>query len=207
MCNSKTLPDFLSSVEIRKAIEVEALFTNTVSAWGRVDVLFNNAGILGPAARVDEISVSDWGATLATNLTGAFNCAAAAFRAMKSQDPQGGRIINNGSIASQRPRPRSVAYAVTKHAITGLTRSIALDGRAFGITCGQIDIGNASTELLDGLAANSGALQPDGSRLVEPTFAADDAAKVVVMMAQLPPGATIGSVTITASGMPFDGRG
>lgn len=187
--------------------EVDRLFERTREEWGRVDVLFNNAGILGPVGAVDEINLSDWNRALAVNVTGALLCAAAAVRIMKEQTPHGGRIINNGSISAHRPRPRSVAYSATKHAMTGLTRSIALDGRAYGITCGQIDIGNTATDLTGELSVGSGALQPDGRLLVEPTFPVREAARAVLLMAQMPPCATIGSLVITATGMPYDGRG
>ena len=187
--------------------DVERLFAAALERWGRVDVLFNNAGVFGPAASVDEISLADWDATVAVNLTGAMLCAAAAVRAMKAQSPQGGRIINNGSIAAHSPRPRTVAYTVTKHAMTGLTKSIELDGRGFGITCGQIDIGNTATELMDTIGAGSGAVQADGSIRVEPTFPVDDAARAVLLMAGMPPSASVGSLVITAAGMPFIGRG
>jgi NAD(P)-dependent dehydrogenase (short-subunit alcohol dehydrogenase family) len=156
---------------------------------------------------VDEITIAEWDEAVAVNLTGAMLCAAAAVRLMKEQRPQGGRIINNGSISAHRPRPRSVVYATTKHAMTGLTRSIALDGRAYGITCGQIDIGNTATELMSELSVDAGALQPDGRFLVEPTFPVAEAARAVLLMAQLPASANISSLVITASGMPFDGRG
>jgi NAD(P)-dependent dehydrogenase (short-subunit alcohol dehydrogenase family) len=156
---------------------------------------------------VDEISVADWEATLRVNVTGSMLCAAEAVRAMKAQDPQGGRIINNGSISAHSPRPRTVAYAVTKHAMTGLTKSIELDGRDFGITCGQIDIGNTATDIMDTIGVGSGALQADGSRRVEPMFPVEDAARAVLMMANMPPSASVGSVVITAAGMPFVGRG
>ena len=126
---------------------------------------------------------------------------------MKAQDPQGGRIINNGSISAHSPRPRTVAYAVTKHAMTGLTKSIELDGRGFGITCGQIDIGNTATDIMDTIGVGAGALQADGSRRVEPTFPVEDAARAVLMMANMPPSASVGSVVVTAAGMPFIGRG
>jgi NAD(P)-dependent dehydrogenase (short-subunit alcohol dehydrogenase family) len=172
-----------------------------------VDVLFNNAGVFGPAAGVDEISLEDWNATLAVNLTGSMLCAAAAVRTMKSQEPQGGRIINNGSISAHSPRPRPVAYTVTKHAMTGLTRSIELDGRGYGITCGQIDIGNTATDIMDTIGVGSGALQADGSRKVEPMFPVADAARAVLMMANMPASASVGSVVVTAAGMPFIGRG
>lgn len=187
--------------------DVERLFAAAVRRWGRVDVLFNNVGVFGPAASVDEISLTDWDATVAVNLTGSMLCAAAAVRAMKAQQPQGGRIINNGSIAAHSPRPRTVAYTVTKHAMTGLTKSIELDGRGFGITCGQIDIGNTATELMDTIGVGSGAVQADGSRKVEPTFPVEDAARAVLLMAGMPASASVGSVVITAAGMPFIGRG
>lgn len=187
--------------------DVERLFAATTGRWGRVDVLFNNAGATGPAGSVDEISLADWEATVAVNLTGAMLCAAAAVRAMKAQSPQGGRIINNGSIAAHSPRPRTVAYTVTKHAVTGLTKSIELDGRGFGITCGQIDIGNTATELMDTLGVGSGAVQADGSRKVEPVFPVEDAARAVLLMAGMPPSASVGSLVVTAAGMPFIGRG
>jgi NAD(P)-dependent dehydrogenase (short-subunit alcohol dehydrogenase family) len=187
--------------------DVERLFAAAIEHWGRVDVLFNNAGVFGPAASVDEISLADWEATVAVNLTGSLLCAAAAVRAMKAQSPQGGRIINNGSIAAHSPRPRTVAYTVTKHALTGLTKSIDLDGRGFGITCGQIDIGNTATELMETIGVGSGAVQGDGSLSVEPTFPVEDAARAVLFMAGMPASASVGSVVITAAGMPFIGRG
>ncbi|MFJ5698633.1 SDR family oxidoreductase [Arthrobacter sp. NPDC093139] len=187
--------------------DVERLFAAVLRRWGRVDVLFNNAGVFGPAASVDEISLDDWDATVAVNLTGSLLCAGAAVRAMKAQHPQGGRIINNGSISAHSPRPRTVAYAVTKHAMTGLTKSIELDGRAFGITCGQIDIGNTATEIMDTIGVGSGALQADGTRKVEPMFPVEDAARAVLLMAGMPASASVGSVVITAAGMPFVGRG
>ncbi|MGO4119728.1 SDR family oxidoreductase [Arthrobacter sp. YAF16] len=193
--------------DISRPGDVERLFAVALEQWGRVDVLFNNAGVFGPAASVDEISVEDWEATVAVNLTGSMLCAAAAVRAMKAQSPQGGRIINNGSIAAHSPRPRTVAYTVTKHAITGLTKSIDLDGRGFGISCGQIDIGNAATELMDEIGVGDGALQADGSRRPEPTFPVEDAARAVLLMAGMPASASVGSLVITAAGMPFIGRG
>jgi NAD(P)-dependent dehydrogenase (short-subunit alcohol dehydrogenase family) len=163
--------------------------------------------VAGPAASVDEISLADWDAMVAVNLTGSMLCAAAAVRAMKVQSPQGGRIINNGSIAAHSPWPRTVAYTVTKHAMTGLTKSIELDGRGFGITCGQIDIGNAATELMDTIGADSGAVQADGSLKLEPMFPVEDAARAVLLMAGMPPSASVGSLVVTAAGMPFVGRG
>ena len=198
---------FVVPCDVTVPDDVERLFAAALGRWGRVDVLFNNAGVFGPAASVDEISLAEWDATVAVNLTGSLLCAAAAVRAMKAQSPPGGRIINNGSIAAHSPRPRTVAYTVTKHAITGLTKSIELDGRDFGITCGQIDIGNAATELMDEIGVGSGALQADGSRRAEPTFPVADAARAVLLMAGMPPSASVGSVVITATGMPFIGRG
>jgi len=187
--------------------DVARLFAAVRQRWGRVDVLFNNAGIFGPAGDVGEIDVDEWEATLRVNVTGSMLCAAEAVRTMKAQEPQGGRIINNGSISAHSPRPRSVAYTVTKHAMTGLTKSIELDGRAFGITCGQIDIGNTRTEIMDTIGVGSGALQADGSRKVEPMFPVDDAARAVLMMANMPASASVGSLVVTAAGMPFVGRG
>lgn len=193
--------------DVTRPADVERLFAVALEQWGRVDVLFNNAGVFGPEASVDEVSVEDWNATVAVNLTGSMLCAAAAVRAMKAQSPQGGRIINNGSIAAHSPRPRTVAYTVTKHAVTGLTKSIDLDGRGFGISCGQIDIGNAATGLMDEIGVDDGALQADGSRRPEPTFPVEDAARAVLLMAGMPASASVGSLVITAAGMPFIGRG
>lgn len=185
--------------------QVEALFTAVVQAWGRVDVLFNNAGAFGPRAAVDEISVEEWNDVVAVNLTGSMLCAAAAVRAMKDQDPRGGRIINNGSISAHTPRPASVAYTTTKHAITGLTKSISLDGRGCGITASQIDIGNTATELTAGFT--TGTLQADGSSRVEPVFDVAHAARLVRQLAELPLEVTVDSLVVTATGMPFTGRG
>ena len=172
---------------------VTALFARVRSVWGRVDLLFNNAGSFGPRGSVDEVSPEDWRATVAVNLTGAFLCAGQAFAAMRDQRPGGGRIINNGSISAHAPRPRSVAYTATKHAVTGLTRSIALDGRPYGIACGQIDIGNAATEMT--------------SAIPEPTFDVAHVAEAVLFMAGLPLDANVLFLTITATTMPFVGRG
>lgn len=187
--------------------EVEALFDRVIAEWGRVDVLFNNAGAFGPTASAAEISPADWRRTLDVNLTGSLLCAGAAMRAMIAQRPSGGRIINNGSISAQVPRPLSVAYTVSKHAITGLTRSIDLDGRPHGISAGQIDIGNARTSIMSEIGVGDGALQADGSRRVEPTFDVADAARAVLFMAQLPAEANVASLTVAASGMPYGGRG
>ncbi|MFC4137993.1 MULTISPECIES: SDR family oxidoreductase [unclassified Microbacterium] len=193
--------------DVTSEADVDAAFAAVVAEWGRVDVLFNNAGTFGPAASAADVEPDEWRATIEVNVTGALLCARAAMRAMRAQQPRGGRIINNGSIAAHVPRPQSVAYAVSKHAITGLTKSIDLDGRADGISCGQIDIGNAATSIMTEIGVGSGALQPDGSRLVEPTFDVDDAARAVLFMAQLPPEANITGMVVTAAGMPFGGRG
>jgi len=187
--------------------DVARLFAEVRQRWGRVDVLFNNAGVFGPSGDVGDLDVEEWEATLRVNVTGSMLCAAEAVRSMKEQRPQGGRIINNGSISAHSPRPRSVAYTVSKHAMTGLTKSIELDGRAFGITCGQIDIGNTRTEIMDTIGVGSGALQADGSRKVEPMFPVEDAARAVLLMANMPASASVGSLVVTAAGMPFVGRG
>jgi Short-chain alcohol dehydrogenase of unknown specificity len=183
---------------------VAHLFGEVRRAWGRVDLLFNNAGTAAPGA-VDEVSYEDWRRTIDTNLTGAFLCARHAFRIMKEQDPRGGRIINNGSISAHAPRPGSVAYTASKHAITGLTKSISLDGRPYGIACGQIDIGNAATEMTEGIGR--GAPQPDGRVVPEPRFDVRHAADAVLYMASLPLDTNVQFLTITATTMPFIGRG
>jgi NAD(P)-dependent dehydrogenase (short-subunit alcohol dehydrogenase family) len=184
---------------------VAGLFAAVRDNWGRVDLLFNNAGTFGPFGSVDEIAVEDWTTTVATNLTGSFLCAREAFCAMRAQRPQGGRIINNGSLSAHVPRPGSAAYTATKHAITGLTKSIALDGRPYSIACGQIDIGNAATDMTAGIAV--GARQADGSIRPEPTFDPAHVADAVLMMARLPLGANVPFLTIAATTMPFIGRG
>jgi NAD(P)-dependent dehydrogenase (short-subunit alcohol dehydrogenase family) len=184
---------------------VAALFDTVRDECGRIDLLVNNAGIFGPSAQVDEISYDDWRATVDTNLTGAFLCARHAVALMKTQVPRGGRIINNGSISAHTPRPNSIAYTATKHAMTGLTKSLSLDGRAYDIACGQIDIGNAATELTEGIAR--GARQADGSIMPEPMFDAGHVAQAVLYMAGLPLDANVQFLTITATTMPFIGRG
>jgi NAD(P)-dependent dehydrogenase (short-subunit alcohol dehydrogenase family) len=183
---------------------VAALFEAVRREWGRLDLLVNNAG-LSVAGTVDELSYEDWRRTVDANLTGSFLCAQQAVRMMKAQDPRGGRIINNGSISAHSPRPASVAYTATKHAITGLTKSISLDGRAHGVACGQIDIGNAATEMTEQMAA--GVPQADGSIAVEARFDAEHVASAVLYMAGLPLDANVQFLTITATTMPFIGRG
>jgi NAD(P)-dependent dehydrogenase (short-subunit alcohol dehydrogenase family) len=184
---------------------VAALFDAVSRRWRRLDLLVNNAGVFGPAGAVDEIGLQQWRQIVDVNLTGAFLCAHHAVQMMKAQDPRGGRIINNGSISAHSPRPHSVGYTATKHAITGLTKSISLDGRPFDIACGQIDIGNAATELTQ--VISQGALQADGSVRPEPTFDASHVAAAVLYMASLPLDANVQFLTITATKMPFIGRG
>ena len=184
---------------------VAGLFETVRQRWGRVDLLVNNAGVFGPGGAVDEISWPDWRQIVDTNLTGAFLCAHHAVRMMKAQTPRGGRIINNGSISAHSPRPRSAGYTAAKHAITGLTKSISLDGRRFGIACGQIDIGNAATELTQQIGR--GAPQADGSVQPEPTFDPQHVADAVRYMASLPLDANVQFLTIMATKMPFIGRG
>jgi NAD(P)-dependent dehydrogenase (short-subunit alcohol dehydrogenase family) len=183
---------------------VEALFAAVREQWGRLDLLFNNAGI-SAGGTVADLSVEDWKRTVDVNLTGMFLCARQAVRLMKDQDPRGGRIVNNGSISAHVPRPASVAYTATKHAVTGLTRSISLDGRAWNVACGQIDIGNAATEMTERMAA--GIPQADGRVLAEPTFDVRHVADAVRHMAALPLEANVQFLTITATAMPFIGRG
>lgn len=184
---------------------VDALFSETASIFGRVDLLFNNAGIAAPAVPIDELSVDQWRRLIDINVTGSFLCARAAFAQMRSQDPQGGRIINNGSVSATTPRPFSAPYTSSKHAITGLTKSLALDGRAYGISCGQIDIGNVSSDMGDRMA--DGVLQPNGTTMAEPTMALENVTRGVRYMAELPAEANVLSLTVMASTMPFVGRG
>jgi NAD(P)-dependent dehydrogenase (short-subunit alcohol dehydrogenase family) len=185
--------------------QVEALFDSAVEVFGRVDLLFNNAGTGAPPVPLEDLTLEDWRRVVDVNLTGAFLCLQAAFRRMKAQDPQGGRIINNGSISAQVPRPRSVAYTATKHAMTGLTRQASLDGRAYNIACGQIDIGNAATEMTARMSR--GVLQADGSVAPEPTMDVGAVAEAVAYMAGLPLGANVQFMTVMATAMPFIGRG
>jgi NAD(P)-dependent dehydrogenase (short-subunit alcohol dehydrogenase family) len=184
---------------------VRALFTRVREELGRVDVLFNNAGTFGTPTPIEDVAFEDWQAIVATNLTGAFLCAQEAFRAMKDQRPRGGRIVNNGSISAHVPRPNAVGYTATKHAITGLTRALSLEGRAYDIACGQIDIGNAATEMT--AAIERGALQADGSTKAEPTMDARHVADAVLYMASLPLDANVLFLTVMATNMPFIGRG
>ena len=184
---------------------VARLFEETLQRFGRLDLLFNNAGIAAPGKPLDELTVSQWRAVVDVNLTGAFMCTQHAFRIMKAQNPLGGRIINNGSISAHAPRPNSTPYTATKHAITGLTRSASLDGRAFNIVCGQIDIGNAATPLTARMAG--GVPQANGSVAPEPTMDVADIGRAICYMASLPLDANVQFMTVMASKMPFIGRG
>jgi len=185
--------------------DVARLFDTVVDRHGRIDLLFNNAGAGAPPVAFDELTVDQWRQVVDVNLTGSFLCARAAFAQMRRQTPGGGRIINNGSISAYVPRPHSAPYTATKHAITGLTRSLALDGRAHAITCGQIDIGNAVTPMTAPMA--TGMPQADGSIRPEPTMDVVDVARAVVYMAGLPPGANVLTMTVMAADMPYVGRG
>ena len=201
------LPGVLDPVpaDVTDEASVRALFDRTVERHGRVDLLFNNAGTGSPARELDTVPLSEWNAVVAVNLTGAFLCTREAFRVMRRQRPRGGRIINNGSISAHAPRPLSVAYTATKHAITGLTRSTSLDGRAYDIACGQIDIGNAATDMTQAMAA--GVPQADGSVRPEPRMDVADVARAVLYMAGLPLEANVATMTVMATRMPFVGRG
>ncbi|MGW2474479.1 SDR family oxidoreductase [Streptomyces sp. NPDC001665] len=191
--------------DVTRPEDVDALFSSVREWAGRLDLLFNNAGTFGPGGPVEELAYEDWRGVVDVNLTGAFLCAQAAYRQMKEQGPQGGRIINNGSISAHTPRPHSVAYTATKHAITGLTKSLSLDGRPYRIACGQIDIGNAATDMTERM--RTGTLQANGELSVEPVMAADDVARTVLHMAELPLEANVQFATVMATTMPYVGRG
>jgi NAD(P)-dependent dehydrogenase (short-subunit alcohol dehydrogenase family) len=191
--------------DVTDPTSVRALFDRTVDAFGRIDLLFNNAGVGAPGVPLDELTVDQWRTVVDTNLTGAFLCTQQAFRLMKAQTPKGGRIINNGSISAYVPRPQSAPYTATKHAITGLTRSTSLDGRPHDIACGQIDIGNAETELAAKMAR--GVPQANGTFAVEPLMDVQHVARAVVYMAGLPLDANVQFMTVMATKMPFIGRG
>ena len=192
-------------MDVTDAAQVDAGFAQALAAWGRLDVLFNNAGIFVPSAPIDEIPLADWQASCATNVTGMFLCARAAFGIMRRQRPMGGRIINNGSVSATVPRPGSAPYTMSKHAVTGLTRTLALDGRAYDIAAGQIDIGNALTDMVAPMQA--GIRQPDGSTRPEPVMDAAHAASAVLYMAGLPLDANVPFMTVMATKMPYLGRG
>jgi len=191
--------------DVSDPASVANLFATTKAAFGRLDVLFNNAGTGSPAVSLEKLTYEQWKTVVDINLTGSFLCTQEAFRIMKDQDPQGGRIINNGSISAHVPRPFSAPYTSTKHAITGLTRSTSLDGRQYNIACGQIDIGNAATEMTERM--KKGVPQANGEMAVEPTMDAEHVAQAVVHMAGLPLEANVQFMTIMATKMPFIGRG
>ena len=184
---------------------VDALFGRIAAEFGRLDLLFNNAGTASPPAPLDQTSPATWRSVIDTNLTGTFLCTRAAFALMRQQVPRGGRIINNGSIAASTPRPGMIAYTASKHAVTGLTKATSLEGRPYGIACGQIDIGNTATEMASPIA--KGTLQADGSLKAEPTFDVRHVAEAVLYMAALPPEANVLFMTVMATAMPYVGRG
>ncbi|PYR96265.1 MAG: 3-oxoacyl-ACP reductase [Acidobacteria bacterium] len=193
------------STDVSKPESVRALFASVKETFGRLDVLFNNAGTFGPGVPMEDLTYEQWSAVVAVNLTGAFLCAQEAIKIMKAQHPRGGRIINNGSISAYAPRPNSAPYTATKHAVTGLTKCISLDGRKYDIACGQIDIGNAATEMTEQMAA--GVSQANGSLMAEPRLDLRHVAEAVVYMANLPLEANVQFMTVMATKMPFVGRG
>jgi NAD(P)-dependent dehydrogenase (short-subunit alcohol dehydrogenase family) len=207
VADSEATPDatLVVPTDVTDERSVDALFDEAIERFGRVDLLFNNAGSFGTPAPFEDYSREDWRALVDTNLTGAFLCAQRAYRAMKEQDPRGGRIVNNGSISAHVPRPHAVAYTATKHAITGLTKQIALEGRAHDIACGQVDVGNAATEMTR--AMERGVVQADGTIAAEATMDAGHVARAVLYMASLPLDANVLFMTVTATKMPFVGRG
>ena len=191
--------------DVSDAESISTLFQRVRAEYGRLDLLFNNAGSGAPPLPLEDLSLEQWRRVVDLNLTGAFLCTQEAFRIMKEQDPRGGRIINNGSISADRPRPNSAPYTATKHALTGLTKSTALDGRKYEIACGQIDIGNALTEMTAGMGR--GVPQPSGERMPEPTFDVEHVADAIVYMANLPLDANVPFITVMATKMPLFGRG
>ena len=198
-------PTLVVPTDVGDPESVRALFAKTKDTFGRLDLLFNNAGIGAPPVPMEDLPFEKWKAVVDVNLTGAFVCTQEAIKIMKSQQPRGGRIINNGSISAHAPRPNSVAYTATKHAMTGLTKSTSLDGRKYDIACGQIDIGNAATEMTERM--KKGVLQANGSVEVEPTMDVQNVARAVVYMASLPLDANVQFLTVMATKMPFVGRG
>jgi NAD(P)-dependent dehydrogenase (short-subunit alcohol dehydrogenase family) len=193
--------------DVSDAASIKALFAKTKATFGRLDVLFNNAGIGAPAVPLEELPLETWRKVVDTNLTGMFLCTQEAIKIMKDQSPRGGRIINNGSISAHTPRPRSAAYTSTKHAVSGLTKSTSLDCRAYDITCSQIDIGNAATPLTERMVQGQGVMQADGRMAIEPRMDADDVGKAVVYIANLPLHTNVLFMTVMANLMPFVGRG
>ena len=196
---------FAIPADVSDEKSVIALMEEMLAKFGRLDLLFNNAGVGSPAVEIDELSLTEWNRVIGINVTGMFLCAREAFRIMRNQDPKGGRIINNGSVSAYAPRPNSIAYTTTKHAITGMTKSIQLDGRPFDITASQIDIGNAATDLMK--SASTGTKQADGSIKQEPTIDVSEVGRAVTYMASLPLSANVANMTLMATKMPFVGRG
>ena len=203
--NARGATALVVATDVADPASVKNLFARTRERFGRLDVLFNNAGFGGPPVLLEDLTYEKWKAVVDTNLTGAFLCTQEAFKIMKGQDPRGGRIINNGSISAHSPRPNSAAYTATKHAMTGLTKVTSLDGRKYDIACGQIDIGNAATEMTRGMAR--GVPQANGTTMVEPTFDVHHVARAVVYMATLPLDANVQFMTVMATKMPLIGRG
>jgi NAD(P)-dependent dehydrogenase (short-subunit alcohol dehydrogenase family) len=201
-CGDRTL---VVPTDVNKLDSIQHLFDQTIKNFGRLDLLFNNAGVAAPAKPMEELTLDEWQRVINTNLTGTFLCAQEAIRIMKRQHPMGGRIINNGSISAHVPRPHSAPYTASKHAITGLTKSISLDGRAYNIACGQIDIGNASSAMTKKMEA--GILQADGSQKIEPTIDVKEVGRTVVYMAGLPLDTNVPFITVMANQMPYMGRG
>ena len=197
-------PGMAIACDVSDAAQVDHLFDSTVEAYGRVDLLFNNAGVIAPAVPVDELDIEAWDELIAINLNGAFYCARAAFGRMRKQET-GGRIINNGSVSATTPRLFSAPYTASKHAITGLTKALALDGRRYGICCGQIDLGNISSSMGDAMAR--GVLQADGSRKAEPVIGVEPVCEAVLYMASLPNDVNVLNMNVMANEMPFVGRG
>ena len=200
-------PTLVVPADVSDPASIKALFAKTKDTYGRLDLLFNNAGIGAPAMPIDEIPFERWQAVVATNLTGLFLCTQEAIKIMKAQNPRGGRIVNNGSISAHAPRPFSVAYTSTKHAVTGLTKSTSLDCRQYDICCGQVDIGNAATPLTDRMVQGDGVLQPNGTKMIEPRMDAEHVGNAVVYMAGLPLNTNVLFMTVMANTMPFVGRG
>ena len=193
------------AADVSQPDSVNALFARVKGEFGRLDVLFNNAGLNAPGIPIEDLPFEKWKSIVDVNLTGVFLCAQAAFRIMKDQEPRGGRIINNGSIAADRPRPNHVPYTATKHGVTGITKCFSLDGRKYDIACSQIDIGNAATEMTERMT--KGVPQPNGTMMVEPRMHVDNVAKTISYMASLPLDANVQFVTVMATTMPFVGRG
>jgi NAD(P)-dependent dehydrogenase (short-subunit alcohol dehydrogenase family) len=200
-------PTLVVPADVADPSSVKALFAKAKETYGRLDLLFNNAGIGAPAMPIEQVPLDKWQAVVATNLTGVFLCTQEAIKIMKAQTPRGGRIINNGSISAHTPRPGSAPYTATKHAVTGLTKQTALDCRNDEICCGQIDIGNAATPLTERMVQGEGVLQPDGHKMIESRMAAEDVGRAVVYMAGLPLDTNVLFMTVMANKMPFVGRG